>query len=294
MSATETLKHKELCSVEIGGACAKPILAMSQRLSKLNCEERIQELLRDESGQWILKIDWSYKCLSSLPEFLQNYQLCTTLNLSGNNLEGDIDWLIHLKRLELLDLSRNKFSKIVDVCGSVSTLEHLDLSHNLLKELPEWILLLEKVKKLNLSCNPLEMSFQIHFKKAKWKNIEICSLENVNLVSIPDCIQSAYSLKELYLGNVNSNKYFHKSLIYQNNTLWRIPELLPSSLSILDLRNVHLSNFEYEWKLLPNLKELRITGNVNQLMPNIFLNFSLKIILTSCRISSGLLMISPF
>ncbi|KAK4021124.1 leucine-rich repeat protein soc-2 [Daphnia magna] len=260
MSASKISKQKETCSVKVEEACVKP-MAMSRRPSKLNCEEGTQELSRADSGQWILKIDWSYKSLSSVPEFLQNYQLCTILNLSGNNLDGGIDWLIHLKRLELLDLSRNKFSKIADACGSVSTLKYLDLSYNLLSELPEWILLLQKVKKLNLSCNPLEKSFHIHLKKAKWKNVEICNLENVNLVSIPDCLQSAYSLKELYLGNVNNNKYFHKSMFYQNNALWRIPELLPSSLSILDLSYVHLSNFEYDWKQLPNLKELRVRGN---------------------------------
>ncbi|XP_057370302.1 leucine-rich repeat protein soc-2-like isoform X1 [Daphnia carinata] len=259
MSDSKISKHKETCSVKVEEACVKPV-TMSWRPSKSNCEEGTQELSRAHSGQWILKIDWSYKSLSSVPEFLPNYQLCTTLNLSGNNLNGAIDWLIHLKRLELLDLSRNKFSKIADACGSVSTLKHLDVSYNLLSKLPEWILLLQKVKKLNISCNPLEKSFHIHLKKAKWKSVEICNLENVNLVSIPDCLQSAYCLKELYLGNVN-NKYFHKPMFYQNNALWRIPEWLPSSLSILDLSYVHLSNFGYDWKQLPNLKELRVRGN---------------------------------
>jgi Leucine-rich repeat (LRR) protein len=243
---------------------AKPVLSMSKKLSELHCQEGIPDKLNAESEQWILQIDWRQKGLTSLPEYLQKYQFCTSLNLSGNNLEGGIDWLIHLKRLQLLDLSRNKFSKLTDVCGSVSTLEYLDLSHNHMRELPEWILLLEKVRNLNLSCNPLEKSFHIYLKKAKWKSIEVCKLENINLVSIPDCIQSACNLKELYIGNVNANTFFHKSLFYgSNNTLWKIPEMLPSSLSVLDLSNVQLSNFEYEWKNLPNLTELRAKGNVN-------------------------------
>lgn len=264
MSTPDIIKQEVTCRSEMEEVDVKPVLFMSKKLSKLHCQEGIPDSLNTESEQWILQIDWRRKCLSSLPEYLQKYQFCTSLNLSENNLEGGIDWLIHLKRLKLLDLSRNKFSKITDVCGSVSTLEYLDLSHNQLRELPEWILLLEKVRNLNLSCNPLEKSFHAHLKTAKWKSIEICNLENVNLVSIPDCIQSAYSLKELYLGNVNANTCLHKSSFYgSNNTLWKIPELLPSSLSILDLSNVQLSNFEYEWNNLPNLKEMRARGNVN-------------------------------
>lgn len=256
MSAPSLQKEKVECRDEL-------VEAIVQKISKLNSKGNlVDHLLNGDSGQqWILKIDWKQKSLTSVPQFRPEYQFCTTLNLSGNNLEGGIEWLNHLKRLEFLDLSHNKFTHVADVCGSALTLEHVNLSHNLLKDLPEWILLLEKVKILNLGYNPLGKTSHGHLKKAKWKSIEICYLENLNLVSIPDCLECASNLKELYLGNARDD--FNKPYIYESNSIWKMPTL-PSSISKLDISNVYLANLEYNWKHLANLKELKARGNVNK------------------------------
>lgn len=235
------------------------ILKLSTIVVMPSSQDNVSDSLNGEPDQWILDIDLRGKELAIMPPFFPKYQFCTYLNLSSNNLEGDIDWLIHLKRLKVLDVSHNKLTELADVCGSVSTLEQLNLSHNLLKELPEWILLLENVKNLDLSFNPLESTCHVHLKKAKWKSIEICHLEKVNLVSVPDCLLTAKHLRELYLGTNN----FIKSFPYKSNVIWSVPELLPSSLSILDVNNVHLTNLEYDWKQLENLKEFRARGNVS-------------------------------
>lgn len=263
MSAPNIDQEKDKPRLGAATMNSKEIAVISKTFSMLACEEKGHSFsVNGECDQeWILQIDLSGRCLVSLPDFLPQYQYCTSLNLSGNSLECDIDWLIHLKRLESLNLSHNKITKIADVCGSVLTLEHLDLSYNLLKELPEWILMLEKVKSLNLGYNPLQKDCHFHLKKAKWKNIEICHLEYINLVSLPDCFQTAINLKELYLGSSEKKK----TIYYENNVLWRVPELLPASISKLDLSYVSLSNLDYDWKKLVNLKELRAKGNVNQI-----------------------------
>lgn len=232
---------------------------LSTTISMLS--NKIESLLNEEPDQWILDIDLGGKSLNSIPNFLPKYQFCMYLNLSGNNLNGNIDWLIHLKRLKVLDLSHNKLEELADVCGSVSTLEELNISHNLLKELPEWILLLESVRSLDLSHNPLQKTCHIHLNKAKWGNIEVCHLENLNLVSIPNCLLTAKKLKCLFLGTAINNSL--KSYLYQNNVIWCIPEQLPPSLSLLDLSYVSLTNLEYDWKRLINLKEFRARGNVS-------------------------------
>lgn len=213
------------------------------------------------SEQWILEVDWKQKGLSLMPEFNQKYQFCTVLNLSRNNLVDDVDWLIHLKRLEVLDLSENKLSKIADVCGSTATLQYLNLSCNCFEELPEWILFLEKVRTLNLSYNPLHGTFHLHLKKAKWRNVQICHLENLNLMSVPECLLSSNSLKELYLGDSKICP-LQKDVICKHNALWKAPTFLPPTLVVLDLSYINLSNLDCDWKSLINLKELRTRGNV--------------------------------
>ena len=237
-----------------------------KEISKLNSKGNFSgNLLNGESKQQLIfKIDLKQKCLTSVPQYCQEYQFCTYLNLSGNNLEGGIDLLIQLKRLEFLDVSHNKLTHIADVCGSILTLKYLNFSYNLLKTLPEWILHLEKVKYLNLSFNPLEKVFNVHLNKAKWKSIQICHLENIDLTSIPDCLQHANNLKELYLGNATTE--CNKPFIYESNSICKLPLSLPSSVERMDFSHVNLPNFEFNWKLLSNLKELKARGNVNMII----------------------------
>lgn len=187
-------------------------------------------------GGWIAKVDLSNTGITKMPELKKNLLFITKLNLSCNFLECNIDWLIHLKRLKWLDLSQNKLTKLPGGFGSTHTLEHLDISHNLLKDLPEWVLLIEKVKFISLGFNPLrESAFLRHLNMAKWKNAEICHLENMGLTSIPDCLQNSCSLRELYAGNVQQPPTT-SSIIGSSgsNCLWSI-QTLPSSDKIIDV-----------------------------------------------------------
>lgn len=155
----------------------------------------------------IMKIDWSKSTLEKLPECESKFYYCTSLNLSCNQLDGCLDWIIHLKRfniynfivklklyylkshylvfrLESLDVSFNKLTEIADVCGSSGTLKYLNFSNNLLKELPEWIALLSNIQNLNLSCNPLSKTSTNDLRMAK-VNLEkfyhaVYTLKNYN------------------------------------------------------------------------------------------------------------------
>lgn len=61
---------------------------------KERCSESAEEIF------WETTVDWRRRSLTQLPDLKRNQWLITTLDLSGNLLEGRIDWLIHLKRLK--------------------------------------------------------------------------------------------------------------------------------------------------------------------------------------------------
>lgn len=211
------------------------------------------------SGEYLTVIDLSHIGICMLPKFTKQLQFCTELRLAGNKLKGPVSWLVQLKRLQCLDLSYNQLSEVADVCGSVSTLHDVNLSHNCLTEFPEWVLMLENVKNLNLGFNPLSKLCHTHCKGAKWYQVEVCHLEMLNLVSLPECLQRAYYLRELYLGSVSNTEV---KPLCDNNSFWNIPKQLPHSLEVLELSHVNISSLEHDWQAISNLRKLVARGNV--------------------------------
>ena len=243
-------------------------------------EERSEEVL------WILDVDLSRTSLAELPKLQNNYQFCTKLNLSGNNLKGSVTWLLNLKRLQWIDLSHNDLTELSDVCASISNLLHLNVSHNNLSQLPEWIWFLEKIVELNLSYNPISRASQFHYKVAKWKKIQVCNLENTNLVLVPESLKSAPELRELYVGNGLSTSSFDHTF----NNLWIFPEPLPPGLCSLDVSNVCLPNMETNWKSLHQLRQFRASTNNISWFPYDLLSLDK---LEECDLSSNQLLVLP-
>ena len=233
-------------------------MMMEQLTNQKNLQEK--DTITEQIN--LLEIDLSRTSLSQLPDFQNNFQFCTTLNLSRNNLRGSIPWLANLKRLKWMDLSHNSLTGLSDVCGSISTLLYLNISHNNLTQLPDWILYLDKVTELNLSYNSIPIAFQLHFKVAVWAKIQVCNLENTNLAIVPECLRSAPKLRELYVGNGASTSVVSMTMMSStSNKLWRFSEPLPPSLCLLEVSNLMLANLETNWKSLIHLKELRASAN---------------------------------
>ncbi|XP_074338049.1 receptor-like protein 43 [Apium graveolens] len=91
-------------------------------------------------------------------EFVRILTVFTTIDLSGNNFEGEIDEFIgNLVSLRYLNLSHNNLTgHIPSSTGKLLMLESLDLSYNRLEgEIPHQLSSLNTLARLNLSFNQL-------------------------------------------------------------------------------------------------------------------------------------------
>ncbi|GLT25000.1 hypothetical protein SLA2020_001580 [Shorea laevis] len=117
-------------------------------------------------------------------EYDRTLNLVRVLDLSDNNLSGDIPWEItRLQGLQSLNLSHNLFTKrIPPNIGDMSSLESLDLSVNkLLGSIPESMSRLSFLSYLNLSNNQLSgkipLSTQLQsFDASCYAGNELCGL----------------------------------------------------------------------------------------------------------------------
>ncbi|KAK9937210.1 hypothetical protein M0R45_014014 [Rubus argutus] len=91
-------------------------------------------------------------------DYVQTLYLVTSIDLSSNNLEGEVpEEICSLIALGSLNLSRNQLTgKIPAEIGNLTKLENFDLSHNhLTGEIPQSISSLNFLSHLNLSYNKL-------------------------------------------------------------------------------------------------------------------------------------------
>ncbi|GLT94941.1 hypothetical protein SLE2022_126520 [Rubroshorea leprosula] len=117
-------------------------------------------------------------------EYDRTLNLVRVLDLSNNNLSGDIPWEItRLQGLQSLNLSHNLFTRrIPPNIGDMSSLESLDLSVNkLLGSIPESMSRLSFLSYLNLSNNQLTgkipLSTQLQsFDASCYARNELCGL----------------------------------------------------------------------------------------------------------------------
>ncbi|GKV08995.1 hypothetical protein SLEP1_g20561 [Rubroshorea leprosula] len=121
-------------------------------------------------------------------EYDRTLNLVRVLDLSNNNLSGDIPWEItRLQGLQSLNLSHNLFTRrIPPNIGDMSSLESLDLSVNkLLGLIPESMSRLSFLSYLNLSNNQLTgkipLSTQLQsFDASCYARNELCGLPLMN------------------------------------------------------------------------------------------------------------------
>jgi Leucine-rich repeat (LRR) protein len=248
-----------------------------------------------ESKKEEVKLDFSGKNLTAIPEEVYDNRHVTSLDLSSNSIsEIPID-ICRLTNLKSLNLFSNEITSLPEVMGQLFQLTSLDLSYNRLNEIPESFCMLINLQELNLrdgnrggklSCIPPVL---FHLKALKKLNLpennistiphEIARLTNLmeldlsdnNISTIPREITHLTNLENLEL-SFNTLREFPpavcemmslKSLWISGNPIRLIPPEIANlkHLEILHLSGTELSQLPAEIANLSRLTVLNLSGN---------------------------------
>ena len=242
----------------------------------------------------IIKLSISNLKLDSIPENLENLRELKSLYIGGNFLTKIPDSVLTLKNLEVLEAWQNKIESIPKDIGILDKIWRLHLEGNKITKLPESIGNLP-MKKLYLKHNnvsyvpesignwtrldvfglPLNNLTSLPETISSWKNVRVISLWQNKLRALPNV---ELNVKELRLNNnyfievpprVYKIKQLRK-LWLNSNQLTEIPEIPRGYLKelwFLDLQNNLLSSLPRTIQQLPNLRNLRLSGNLFEKYP---------------------------
>ena len=192
---TLDLSHNKLTEVPDGLFRCKSLLVLN--LSHNMLEMIPSQLLMTTTD--LLHLDLSNNELDALPPQLRRLSNLQTLVLSHNPLSHfQIRPLPALTELRTLHM-RNTQRTLANIPSNLESLVHLadvDLSQNLFTKIPEGILSLTNLKRLNLGSNEIdEVSPDIE----KWAHLETLILSRNKIKSLPPGLCKLLKLKKLYL-----------------------------------------------------------------------------------------------
>ncbi|XP_074279767.1 uncharacterized protein LOC141605045 [Silene latifolia] len=225
--------------------------------------------------------DFSYNnFVGNVPSYFENFHNLSILNLGGNFLEGDInfiDTLVNCSQLRILNLGPNHFSGILpkSVANLSTSLQVFTIQNTLISgKIPEGITNLNNLEQLWMGNCKLTGSIPQNF--GKLYKLEILYLHSNNLKGkIPNSMANLSHLSELYLddnlleGNIPPNLGNCQSLLYLNLAYNELNgtlsnELFEGSASflIVDLSHNHLEgSLSLEMSKQSNLEDLEVSNN---------------------------------
>ena len=247
-----------------------------------------------EKNNHIIELSISNLNLEFIPESLENLRELKFLYMGGNFLTKIPDSVLTLENLEVLELWQNRIESIPSDIGVLDKVWRLHLEGNKITKLPESIGNLP-MKKLYLKHNnvryvptsignwdrldvfglPLNNLSSLPETISSWKNVRVISLWQNKLKGLPDI---ELNVKELRL----NNNYFTevppriyeikqlRKLWLNNNQLTEIPEIPRGYLKelwFLNLQSNLLSSLPKSIQQLPNLRDLRLSGNLFEKYP---------------------------
>ncbi|MHA2391188.1 MAG: leucine-rich repeat domain-containing protein [Promethearchaeota archaeon] len=254
----------------------------------------------------IVKLDFIFKGLTSLPEVIKYLSSLKILILRYNQLTQLPKWMENLNSLEILNINVNNLNKLSDSIGKLENLKELLLWKNELTHLPHPIGNLSNLEILNLRLNLLNklpetiggltslIELNLHDNQLVWlpdsigylKKLETLNLSWNCIKTLPESLGALSSLKTLDLernelvslpeniGSLSSLEFLNLS----DNKLKIIPESIGniSSLQYLNISRNELESIPKTIKLITSLKELCIGENNIKTLPKYLKNLEVK------------------
>ncbi|KAF7255509.1 hypothetical protein EG68_07069 [Paragonimus skrjabini miyazakii] len=149
----------------------------------------------------LMFLDLSDNQLESLPAQLRRCNSLQQLILSHNPLRhAQLRSIAALKQLEVLHLAgtQRRLDNIPSELDRLERLRELDLSDNMLTRIPEPVLSLRALRKLNLEQNEIGDLAQV---TDNWPKLEYLNVSHNQLAQLPSGLTRLTSLRKLYVNN---------------------------------------------------------------------------------------------
>uniref|UniRef100_A0A914W4B2 Gelsolin-like domain-containing protein n=1 Tax=Plectus sambesii TaxID=2011161 RepID=A0A914W4B2_9BILA len=228
----------------------------------------------------LLHLDLSNNNLQMLPPQIRRLTELQVLSLSNNPLQHfqlkQLPSMTSLRVLHMRNTQRN-LQNIPPTLDNMDSLQDVDLAMNELTAVPDALLRLKNLRKLDLSENQI-VKLEA-FGDSVWERLETLNLSRNKLKALPDSIVKLTKLKRLYINQNQLNfqgipagigklvqlEVFHAAY----NNLEMVPEGLTrcAKLQRIKLNNNCLITLPSAIHLLPDLRELDLRNNPDLVMP---------------------------
>ncbi|GFH49812.1 hypothetical protein CTEN210_06288 [Chaetoceros tenuissimus] len=273
---------------EIGNMNELSILDVScnmlQEIPKLNCRKlrnlfldsnRISSLEPLRQCRWLEVLSVSNNKIRSVNNTLSDLEQLRELNISHNDISGDLSIDFGIMKLEKMNLSHNRIVQLEDdfftpsLCAS---LEVLHLEGNELVVLPQSLRDMERLRHLNLDMNPLESPPLSLCCEGAGTIVKYMELRHASIASITQFVDKALHFVQIHFtlvpqkGGLDETKYLlaFQYVSPQGPVAKIVKKSLGKQNRILVLRKVILSEEEserekFESKLLEKYFEKVLT-----------------------------------
>ena len=260
------LKHLNLSNNDFTG----PIPVLPTALETLDLSSNALDLelpvsLGNLSSLTLLNVANNRISGSILPS-LNSLQLLSTLNMSGNNLTGDIPGLNSCTKLAVVDLSGNALQGSLSPFEGLDNLTTLHLQNNQLSGGFGVLLELSHLQDLDLSNNSLYGSIAMMMSMSNVQRLDLSG--NRFTGSLPETMSNLSLLQVLNVSGNGLSGGFPRAL---------------ASLNFLTIFNASHNDLNGSLPSLAGIQSLRVFdasfNNLTGLIPNDFVNFTTLIYL---------------
>eukprot|EP00563_Minutocellus_polymorphus_P000873 CAMPEP_0181032162 /NCGR_PEP_ID=MMETSP1070-20121207/6600_1 /TAXON_ID=265543 /ORGANISM="Minutocellus polymorphus, Strain NH13" /LENGTH=952 /DNA_ID=CAMNT_0023109551 /DNA_START=396 /DNA_END=3254 /DNA_ORIENTATION=+ len=239
---------------------------------------RIYSFEQDFTGRRLTKLCLEDNNLQSICDIAVYCANLIHLSLASNAIrtleDGDIS---RLSKLEHLNLLHNQLQVLPEDIGKLTHLRELDIAGNCLTRLPDSICELQHLRRLNVECNGLvELPEGIG-------DMVACQELNANSNALSELPRSIIRLDPLQklsindnnlqrlpnaIGNLRNMQILHAS----KNNISELPSSICRLESLQSLwldYNTHMAALPADFHLLQKLRDLKMDGNPNMVLPPI-------------------------